>query len=723
MCTVESVTDPSCFRDSIGYFLCTMLRPSRSTLLTLSLAFPAASWGLGLGDIHVRSALDQPLEAQIELIGATPDDIAIVTARILNESEFRQHGLEWFSFLSGSTLTVGKDDQGTPTLIVHSIDKVTEPIVTLLVGVDSPSGQLVREYTLLLDPVDRAPQPRTADAGSTTPSVTADTSSPAPAVSQMSPARAERARANAASANNPPEPAQTPRSQLYTVAAHDTLDGIARSAAGAVSKSELRRMEIAIYHANPDAFRANLNLLRRGATLRLPSAEELAAISAQDAAREYTAQMQAWRPGGRRTASAAPQTAPGTSSAALASTPPSGESEETQVRQLTEQVQSLETTLHELQQELKQPVVIPAPAPVVASSTRASAPARSPAVMATQQARPARVGGTNARPQRRPSGSPPAPFAALVVCGALVLFAGIWLWRRRQNTGMPSKESDTARGSDRVAGTDQSKTDDGPPSLQTTASSATASSRDSHGDTRADGSAALPASEANWFNRSSRNPVNDLSDKKAAPNRPEPNYAAPDATLKLSKPLAAHTLENATMKLSKPLAGNAAETATVKVSTPLAGNAAETATVKVSTPIAGNTVETAVVLGDVETSDETEKFSFFDEKNIEDTTHVVMGSGLTESTRFVERRKNPADVLRQAIEREPNRNDLRLKLLELYYTGAAQNRRAFLEAVRELAKNQSLVSPEDWSRIMDMGKTIAPEDEQFNDDTGSKEVA
>src|SRR5215467_10294318 len=97
-------------------------------------------------------------------------------------------------------------------------------------------------------------------------------------------------------------------------------------------------------------------------------------------------------------------------------------------------------------------------------------------------------------------------------------------------------------------------------------------------------------------------------------------------------------------------------------------------------PIAGNTMETAVQLTDVDTSDDTERLSFFDEKTLEDT-HVVMGSGLTETVPFVERRKNPADVLRQAIEREPHRNDLRLKLLELYYTAASQNRRAFLEIV------------------------------------------
>jgi hypothetical protein len=117
-----------------------------------------------------------------------------------------------------------------------------------------------------------------------------------------------------------------------------------------------------------------------------------------------------------------------------------------------------------------------------------------------------------------------------------------------------------------------------------------------------------------------------------------------------------------------------------------------------------------------------QKFSFFNPESANNTEHVVMG-GLHEPKPFVERRKNPADVLRQAIEREPGRSDLRLKLLELYYTAAAENRRAFLDATRQLAKNEKLASPEDWSRIADMGRTIAPDDELFADELGDKRVA
>jgi hypothetical protein len=108
------------------------------------------------------------------------------------------------------------------------------------------------------------------------------------------------------------------------------------------------------------------------------------------------------------------------------------------------------------------------------------------------------------------------------------------------------------------------------------------------------------------------------------------------------------------------------------------------------------------------------EFAFFNPESSLNTTHVMLAGDASEAKAFVERRKNPADVLRQAIEREPERSDLRLKLLELYYTAAAQNRRAFLEAVRQLAKNEKLATPNDWTQILDMGKAIAPDDELFN---------
>ena len=47
---------------------------------------------------------------------------------------------------------MGRDAQGRPVLNMRSTEKFTEPVVTLLVDLHTPGGELVREYTLFLDP-------------------------------------------------------------------------------------------------------------------------------------------------------------------------------------------------------------------------------------------------------------------------------------------------------------------------------------------------------------------------------------------------------------------------------------------------------------------------------------------------------------------------------------------------------------------------------------------
>jgi hypothetical protein len=176
---------------------------------------------------------------------------------------------------------------------------------------------------------------------------------------------------------------------------------------------------------------------------------------------------------------------------------------------------------------------------------------------------------------------------------------------------------------------------------------------------------------------------------------------------------------------STPIADLLASESTVSLAPESTVKSTAESTVKLLAARADYGDTTAVLAPDLGMAGDTveQKFSFFNPESANNTTHVVMGSGLNQAPAFVERRKNPADVLRQAIEREPERSDLRLKLLELYYTAAAENRRAFLDATRQLAKNEKLASPENWLRIADMGRTIAPDDELFCEEIDDKRVA
>ncbi len=55
---------------------------------------------------------------------------------------------------------------------------------------------------------------------------------------------------------------------------------------------------IALFRANPEAFNGNINILRAGAILRVPSSDEVATISTAEAASEVSQQNAAWRAAG-----------------------------------------------------------------------------------------------------------------------------------------------------------------------------------------------------------------------------------------------------------------------------------------------------------------------------------------------------------------------------------------------------------------------------------------
>jgi pilus assembly protein FimV len=758
------------------------------TLLTLSLAVPTASLALGLGDIHVESALHQPLVAQIELVGATNDELGRLSAAIASDEIFERYNLERAPFIYGTTLVVGQDRQGHPVLNVRSTEKFTEPVVTLLVDLHASNGELIREYTIFLDPPGIASKPsgvESTSATSPTP-VSSRTAGASPAALSSRAAGASPAAVTAAAAAQAVTTVGAPERAMagpdtnasagtnavadskllghtYTVARRDTLDHIV-SAAGAHSRIDRHRMMIAIFRANPAAFQNNFNKLHTGVTLHFPSAEQLAAISAEEVSREYDAQMAAWRVPGHRVAPAAPQpisTTPalpgdsantntaaansgtrdsastdssassagaasastasagassagaasaGTASAGAASasaasastasagatsasaalaraasgaahagvgnrdvgadSKPGADSQETDRAVLTKRVASLEKSLDQLKQELKQPLVVQKAAPVAA----AAAPAPEPEATADEDEDEPR----------------PAPhhkllllaslFVAIGVVLVLILAAGAWFYRRRRNAA-----NHPAMAPARMKVTDDQPVEFSkefskalPPPLSQTALGAALPVEKAPSEPL-QSSAKVPSNTASWF---------------------EESFSTPIAELLANDPMAG-SAHDTTAEL--------AVEATAKLPAAQLEDPGTTVMLAPDFDVVGDTVE--------------QKFSFFNPESANNTEHVVMSSGLNEPKPFVERRKNPADVLRQAIEREPDRSDLRLKLLELYYTAAAENRRAFLDATRQLAKNEKLASPEDWSRIADMGRTIAPDDKLFADELDDKRVA
>src|SRR5579863_4813056 len=134
-----------------------MLMRNCCRVLLLALLVPGATMALGLGDIHLKSALNAPLDAEIDVVGAGPDELTGLKANLASRDTFNRYRLEYPSYMSGVTLEPRQTADGRTVLHMHSADAVSDPIATLLIEVNWARGHLVREYTMLLDPPVYAP--------------------------------------------------------------------------------------------------------------------------------------------------------------------------------------------------------------------------------------------------------------------------------------------------------------------------------------------------------------------------------------------------------------------------------------------------------------------------------------------------------------------------------------------------------------------------------------
>ncbi|HYP65686.1 MAG TPA: FimV/HubP family polar landmark protein, partial [Steroidobacteraceae bacterium] len=129
-----------------------MIAKRSSRALALLLALPSAAFALGLGDIRLLSPLNAPLEAEIDLVDVTPEEMSTVQAQIASRDTFARYGLDWPPYLSGVQVKTVKTGDGREVIKLKSTDPISDPFLTLLVEVSWARGKLVREYTMLLDP-------------------------------------------------------------------------------------------------------------------------------------------------------------------------------------------------------------------------------------------------------------------------------------------------------------------------------------------------------------------------------------------------------------------------------------------------------------------------------------------------------------------------------------------------------------------------------------------
>lgn len=242
---------------------------------------------LGLGDIAIKSSLNQPLDAEISLLEVRDLTAVEVKTRLASSEEFSKAGVDRQFFLTGLTFTPVIDAKGKNVIRVTSQQPVKEPYLNFLVEVIWPNGRLLREYTLLLDPplyapqqVIYAPQPAVTTAATRV---------------QPTPRAARQPRAATSTASVVAPVSRTLQGDEYRVQRNDTLWEIAQRVQGGAS---VHQTMLAIQDLNPDAFiGGNINRMKSGQVLRLPSAQDLTRRSRAEAVAQFNQQNDNWRTG------------------------------------------------------------------------------------------------------------------------------------------------------------------------------------------------------------------------------------------------------------------------------------------------------------------------------------------------------------------------------------------------------------------------------------------
>jgi pilus assembly protein FimV len=284
-----------------------------------ALTFPASdAQALALGRITVQSALGEPLRAEIDVPEISAEEAATLRVGVAPQAAFRAAGVEFNPLLNSINVSLQRRPDGRYVLRLTSDRVLNDPFIDMLVEAAWANGRLVRDFTLLLDPpaARQAPPPVAAQAAPR--SGTGAATAPAPSGQATPRAAAPRAAGPSAADSSPPAPAAQGRSQpapagageggQVTVRPGDTAGRIA--AANKPAAVSLDQMLVAMLRANPEAFSGgNVNRLRAGAVLNLPSQEQAAAVAPAEASQVLVAQSRDFNEFRRRLAESLPASA------------------------------------------------------------------------------------------------------------------------------------------------------------------------------------------------------------------------------------------------------------------------------------------------------------------------------------------------------------------------------------------------------------------------------
>jgi pilus assembly protein FimV len=272
-----------------------------------------SAWSLSLGRISVLSSLGEPLRAEIDIPEINAEEAASLRAEVASAAAFSAAGLEYNAAIAGLQTTLQRRADGRAYLRLTGEKSINEPFVDMILEASWSSGRIVRDYTMLFDP----PLARSTQAISPTLAQSAGATSLPPQTSlppRTAPAQGKTAGAvvQTPATAQPPAPIKTGPAKVdsatteqITVKSGDTASKIA--AQNLSNGLSLDQMLVAMMRTNPDAFiNGNLNRVKSGAVLSMPSVELAQSIAPREASQMVIAQSKDFNDFRRNLATNAP---------------------------------------------------------------------------------------------------------------------------------------------------------------------------------------------------------------------------------------------------------------------------------------------------------------------------------------------------------------------------------------------------------------------------------
>ena len=230
---------------------------------------------LGMGEIDVSTSLNEPLNAKIKLFSATSEELSSLSVKMASQQAFNRMGIERLPVLRDLEFELVSSGAGAPYIEVTSTKAIKEPFLDFILTINWASGQMMREYTLLLDPpvFEKDQQVGRISAATTEP--------------------AEVVREQPTVTSAPPRMV-APAGSYGPTSRRDTLWAVAQDMRPDRSIS-VPQMMIGLLKENPEAFdNSNINNLKAGYILRSPEMEVITELNKQQAANEASRQYQDW---------------------------------------------------------------------------------------------------------------------------------------------------------------------------------------------------------------------------------------------------------------------------------------------------------------------------------------------------------------------------------------------------------------------------------------------